>query len=246
MTVITVCNQKGGVGKSTIALTLGVALNALMIDLDPQGNLTYAAGGETHDRVNSWELLAGDTNPKNLIQHTANGDLIGATERLALADIELNHDRRRGQKLKERITPLKGIYEYIVIDPPPSLGSLVINSLMASDYVLIPVQADIFSLHALKELRKTIESVKAINTDLTILGIVLNRHNPRTILSRDIVDALAQMAEQLDTVLLDSTIREAVAVKEAQVTQTNIFNYAPNSKVANDFESLIKEVRERM
>lgn len=244
MSVIAVCNQKGGVGKTTLALTLGVALDALLIDLDQQGNLTFAAGGESKSGQTSWDLLHGKQPITNLIQATPNGDLIASSDRLALTDMEMRAGEER--RLKERLTPLKKKYPHIIIDPPPSLGRVMAATLLASDYVVIPVQADIFSLQALTQLAKTISHAREINKHLKVLGVVLNRHNPRTILSREITEALEVLSKDLNTTPLKATIREAVAVKESQVKKMNLLDYAPSSNVAADFKEVISEIKERM
>ena len=145
-------------------------------------------------------------------------------------------------RLKEALAAL-GEYSFIIIDTPPALGILTVNALAASDSIIIPAQADAYSLAGIGQLHQTIEAVRQYcNPNLNILGIVMTRHNPRSILSRDLTRLIKQTAEHLGSKLFHSFIREAVAVREAQAKRQSIFSYAPKSHAAADYLSLVNEI----
>ncbi len=242
MEIISITNQKGGTGKSTSCLALGAALKkkgykVLYIDLDAQGNLTYALGATNSAVVTAIDLLKGKFNPADV-----KGDVIISTPELATAD-QLLSKTGKEYKLKEALQGIKHKYDYILIDTPPSMGILTINALTASHSVIIPAQADIFSLQGITQIKDTIEAVKEYcNKALTVKGIVLTRFNGRAIISKDLADVLKAEAAKLGTRLFNTKIRECTALKEAQANQQDIFTYAPNSNGASDYMDLTKEV----
>lgn len=245
--VITVINQKGGVGKSTTVQNIGTGLKhlhkkkVLFIDLDAQGNLSYSLGANMQ-HLNSFDVITGSCNTKEAIQKTPQGDLICSSPSLSNADSHLK-DTGKEFKLREAIETIKNEYDYILIDTPPSLGVLSVNALTASDSVIIPSQADIFSLQGIGQLSNTIEVVKKYcNPSLTIKGLVLTRYSSRSVLSRDIASMLDATAKQLNTKLFKTTIREGIAIKEAQANKENLFTYAPKSNPTTDYKNLVKEV----
>lgn len=246
MKTISIINQKGGVGKSTTAAQLASGLflkgyRTLSIDLDAQGNLTYTAGAKT-DGATALGVLTGEVKTADAIQHTQTGDIIPANKALAGADAFIA-DTGKEYRLKEALESVSGNYDYCIIDTPPALGILTINALTACDSVIIPAQADIYSLQGIEQLTETIKPVKKYcNPALAIEGILLTRYSPRSILSRDIADLAGQLAEKLGTKLFTATIREAVAVKEAQINQQSIFTYAPKAKVTDDYRAFIDEI----
>ena len=246
--IIAVINQKGGVGKSTTAQAIGQGLylqghKVLFIDLDAQGNLTYSLNAsQTGPSV--LDALTDKVKAKDIIQHTDTGDIMPSTIQLSGADLILT-EMGKEYRLKEAIEPLKKLYDYIIIDTPPALGILTINGLTACTGVIIPAQADIYSLQGIGQLNNTIEAVKKYcNKDLTLKGIVLTRYNKRAVLSRDVAELLEQTAQTLHTKLYKTHIREAVAVKEAQIKKACLFKYAPKSNASIDYMNLIKEVIE--
>ena len=242
MEIISITNQKGGTGKSTSCLALGAALKkkgykVLYIDLDAQGNLTYALGATNSAGVTAIDLLKGKFNLADV-----KGDVIISTPELATAD-QLLSKTGIEYKLKEALQGIKHKYDYILIDTPPSMGILTINALTASHSVIIPAQADIFSLQGITQIKDTIEAVKEYcNKALTVKGIVLTRFNGRAIISKDLADVLKAEAAKLGTRLFNTKIRECTALKEAQANQQDIFTYAPNSNGASDYMDLTKEV----
>lgn len=243
--IIAIINQKGGVGKSTTAeaLVAGLTLKGykcLAIDLDAQGNLTYTAGATT-DGATALGVLTGEVKIKDAIQHTASGDIIAASKALSGADAFIK-DTGKEYKLKEALESIAGEYQYIIIDTPPALGILTVNALTACNSLIIPAQADIYSLQGIEQLAETIKPVKKYcNHNLAIEGILLTRYSSRSVLSREVAELAEQLAEKLGTKLFKTTIREAVAVKEAQISQQSLFDYAPKAKVTEDYRAFIKE-----
>jgi len=245
---IAIINQKGGVGKSTTSNALGAGLfrkgyRVLYIDLDAQGNLSYSMGA-TGKALTSLEVLTGTATAKEAIIQTPQGDLIPASPALAGADAIIK-DTGKEYRLKEAIEPLLGDYDYIILDTPPALGVLTINALTACNSVIIPAQADIYSLQGIGQLNQTIQTVrKYCNSGLTIKGILATRYNPRAILTRDMTQLLEDTASQLNTKLYKSKIRECISLKEAQASQTDIFSYSPRSNAVADYTAFIEEALE--
>lgn len=244
--VIAVINQKGGVGKSTTAQAIGQGLTlkgykVLFIDLDAQGNLSYSLNAN-QTSLTMLEVLTAGADAKEVIQHTETGDIMPSSIQLSGADLMLT-DMGKEYKLKEAIEPIKSKYDYIIIDTPPALSILTINALTACTGVIIPAQADIYSLQGIGQLNNTINAVrKYCNNDLKLKGIVLTRYNKRAVLSRDVAELLEQTAQTLNTKLYKTHIREAVAVKEAQIQRACLFTYAPKSNASKDYMDLIEEV----
>ena len=246
MEIISIALQKGGTAKTTTAHNLGAGLfkrgyKVLYIDLDGQGSLTYTLNAEARNK-GIYEALKGIVDIEETIQHTTQGDVIPASGSLAGIDGELTATGKE-YRLKELLEPIKKNYDYIIIDTPPALGILTVNALTVSDSVIIPLQADIFSLQGVGQLYSTIQAVQRYtNPQLTIKGLLISRYNARSILTRDLTAAIESTAQSLNTKLFKTKIRECIAVKEAQTQQTNIFDYSPNSNAAKDYNSFISEV----
>lgn len=243
---IAVINQKGGVGKSTTAYALGAGLilkgcKVLLIDLDAQCNLSYNMKS-TDKRLTSLEILTNTATALEAVIHTASGDLIPASPALASADALIT-DTGKEYRLKEAIEPLKNRYDYIILDTPPALGILTVNALTACNSVIIPAQADTFSLQGIGQLSQTIQAVKKYcNHKLYIKGIVITRYSSRAILTRDMTELLDDTARQLRTKLYNTKIRECVAIKEAQARQQDIYSYSPKSNATADYKQLVDEI----
>lgn len=243
-TVAIVC-QKGGVGKSTTALNLGAGLflknkKVLFVDLDAQGNLTETLG-VNGGCPTALDVLLGRMDIKTAVQWTAVGDVIAAGAGLAGADMVIEGARKE-YRLKDALEAVKDAYDYTIIDTPPALGMLTVNALAAASEAIVPVQADIYSLRAIGQLSMTMDAVRDhCNENLVIAGILLTRHSSRAILSRDMAEMMEQTAEALRTKVFSTSIREAVAIKESQARQTDIFSYAPKSGVAKDYLEFVNE-----
>lgn len=247
MEVIAIVNRKGGVGKTATAQALGAGLikkgcSVLYIDLDSQTNLTYGLGADA-GRLSSMDVLAGDATAQEAIQHTQQGDVIAGAEALAGADAAIDGTGKE-YRLKEALDGLQ--YDYCIVDTPAQLGTLTVNALTAADSVVIPVQAEVYSLQGIGQLSKAIEAVKKYcNHDLYIRGILITRYNGRAIISRDMQSNLEEAAQQLKTRLYSTPIRECVSIKEAQAQQQDIYSYAPRSNAAKDYAAFIEEFTER-
>lgn len=246
MKAITIINQKGGVGKSTTALAIGAGLqlkgfSVLFVDLDAQGNLSYAMGADSQG-LNVMHVLQSPAAIKEEIQSTAQGDIIASSPALTGADTSL-HEVGKEYRLQAALENLGNAYDFCIIDTPPSLGVLTVNALTACQWALLPAQADIFSLQGISQLYNTVQTVKKYcNPSLSILGIVLTRYSSRAIITREVTALMEQTAEQLQTELLQTKIRECTAIKEAQAMRQSIFTYAPKSNAAIDYSELVTEI----
>lgn len=246
MQVLAITNQKGGVGKSSTASSIGSAYTAqgkrvLFIDLDAQGNLSYCVRASTTGK-SAFDVLMGEAKAPEAIQHTAAGDIISASPALASADITLTTTGKE-YRLREALEALRGKYDLVIVDTPPALGILTVNALAAADGVIIPAQADFFSLQGIGQLNSTIEAVKKYcNPGLKVYGIVLTRYSARAIISREASAMMEQTAAQLHTKLYKTKIRECIAVKEAQAMRESIFDFAPRSNAAADYKALAEEI----
>lgn len=242
--IITINNQKGGVAKTTTAQALARGLNlrgykTLAIDLDPQGNLSHSMKADT-DAMTIYEAMSGKVDIKTTIQTTEQGDIIPSNILLSGADLEFTKTGRE-YLLKEILKSLE--YDFIILDTPPNLGILTINALTTADKVIIPMGADVFSLKGLEQLYGTIEQVKKYtNRDLEVEGILLTRYNGRTIINRDLKEVIEDSAKNINTKVFKTEIRDSTSQREAQAMQESIFDYAPKSKTAEDYNSFINEL----
>lgn len=247
--IITITNQKGGIGKSTTAHAIGAGYSSftgyktLLIDIDPQSNLTIATGAKREPNKSTYELLTGKATAKDIIQSVKDRlDIMPASNQLSRVSQELTETGKE-YRLREKLEPILDSYDYIVIDTPPALSDLTINALTVANRVVIPAQADLFSLEAIKELADTIRLVKKYtNPALIVEGVLLTRYQPRSILTQELTDLISETAETLQTKVFSTRIREAVAIKEAQAMREDIFSYAPKSKVASDYKAFFREL----
>ena len=246
MKVFTVTNQKGGVGKTTTALILSEGLSrkgyrVLTIDSDPQGNLSYTTGIEKGESA-LYSLFKGTIKTDEAIRKTDIGfDLISGGKELSRVELEFTETGRE-YLLKEIIDPIKEEYDYIIIDTPPTLSLLTVNALTAADSVIIPMSTDAYSLQGLDALITLIGRVrKYSNPSIEIDGILLIRYNQRSIMSRQIKEQLVDIAKGYGTRLYDTTIREAVAIRESQFLKKSVFaNHRSN--IEQDCNRFINEV----
>ena len=247
MAAITViCNQKGGVGKSTTAEALAEGLTrkkkkTLLIDLDPQGSITLTAGA-LQGAPTVYEVITKQANVSEAIrQRPGRTDIIPSSKNLASLDLELTAAGKE-YRLKETLEPVIRMYDYIIIDTPPALGIITVNALTAACNAVIPAQADIYSLQGISQLTDTVDAIKTYtNPGLTLRCILLTRYNTRSILSRDMADTAKETAAKMGTFLYKTVIREGVALKEAQASQQPIYEYSPKSNTAKDYTAFVGE-----
>jgi chromosome partitioning protein len=245
-TIISFANQKGGVAKTTSGLVLGQLLNrarykVLFVDMDAQGNLSHSL--RTDPKYGTvWDVLSKEKPVSKAIQSTQWGDCLCYSPELAGTDKKLDILGKE-YLLKEALDTISGQYAYIIIDPPPTLGILTVNTLVSSDYVVIPSQADIYSMIGISQIYVTIESIrKYCNPGLKIAGILITRFNGQTKISREISQMMEDTAQKLNTKVFKARIRECVAVKEAEAGQIELFSHAPRSIASLDYCEFIKEL----
>ena len=242
MKTIAICNQKGGTGKTTTAINLGSALASLgkkilLIDLDPQANLSYSLGIKSPAGTIEKVLQGKQTLQAILIKWE---DLSIAPSSVSLADTEISLVNKIGREniLKDHLKELKG-YDYVFIDSPPSLSILTINALNAAHEVLIPLQMEILSVQGLTQLLATINEIKQVlNKNLKIRGIIPSMYDSRRRLSKEVLE---EIEKNLEERIFKTVIRECVKIAEAPSFAKNVLAYAPESHGAEDFMNLAKE-----
>jgi chromosome partitioning protein len=247
MVIIAIINQKGGTGKTTTAINLGTALSSLgkkvlLIDLDPQANLSYSFGIKSPNGTIT-EVLQGKKTLQAIL--TEKESLSIAPSSISLADLEISLVNKLGREglLKEHLKGLKG-YDYVFIDSPPSLSVLTINALNAAQEVLIPLQMEILSLQGLAQLLDTINEVRQIlNKKLKIKGIIPSMYDARRRLSDEV---LKEIEKNFKEKIFKTVIRENVKIAEAPSFAKSVLTYAPSSHGAEDYTNLAKEfIKER-
>ena len=244
--IISVANQKGGVGKTTTTVNLGTILakkrkKVLLIDADPQGNATSGLGVEKEVEYSTYDLLVGETPVEEVIQETIikNLKLCPANMDLAGAEVELVSMMSREQRLKEKLDQVKDQFDYILIDCPPSLGLITLNSFTASDSVLIPVQCEYFALEGLGQLLNTVNLVKKhLNKNIKIEGALLTMYDIRTNLSNQVVK---EVKKYFDNKVYKTVIPRNVRLSEAPSYGMPITEYDPRSKGAKSYMKFAKE-----
>ena len=246
--IISLINQKGGVGKTTSAINIATCLAAegkfvLLVDLDPQGNASSGLGVDPRTlKEGLYEAMLGGHSPERYIVKTsAQGpDLLPATAALAGANIDLVHMERREFRLREVLGKIRTAYDFIIIDSPPSLGLLTVNGLVASDRVIIPVQAEYFALEGLSQLLETIELViKNLQPDLRVLGAVITMFDRRNRLARGVV---REMRNHFPGRVFESVIPRSVRLAEAPGFGQSILAFDRLSKGARAYRALTKEI----
>ncbi len=242
--IYAICNHKGGVGKTTSVINLGVGfsrrrIKTLLIDLDPQSNLTQSLGLEAQAQNNIYGALKGDYQPEP-VKINKNLSAIPAVLDLSGAELELAAMPAREMILREVIDQIKEPFDIILLDCPPSLGLLTMNALAAADSVFIPVQSEYLAVHGLKKIMETIEIVKKrLNNKLSLGGLFLTQYDQRKVLNRDIRETVA---ETFGEKVFDTVIRNNIALAEAPVGQMDIFKYKKDSAGALDYSALTKEI----
>ena len=248
--IVSVVNQKGGVGKTTTSMNLAAYLAhygkyVLLVDLDPQGNASSGFGHDIASLSGTYEALAKGQSTQDYILATAHDglSLLPGTPNLAGAQVELVNEFNRERKLEQALLPIRNNYDYIIIDNPPSLGLLTINGLVASDSVLVPVQAEYYALEGLGQLMQTVNLVREhLKPELVIMGAVITMFDPRTNLSNQV---LQELYKHFPGKIFRSVIPRSVRLAEAPSFGKSILHYDPSSKAARAYERLAREFLER-
>lgn len=249
--IISVANQKGGVGKTTTTVNLGACLayagkKVLLVDIDAQGNATSGVGVRKPDvKKDIYDVLINEEPIKNAIMPSSreNLDIVPATIQLAGAEIELTSMMARESRLKSALEEVRDDYDFIFVDCPPSLGHMTINAFTASDSMLIPVQCEYYALEGLSQLLNTVRLVqKHFNPGLKIEGVLLTMYDARTNLGAEVVEEVRRYFQEK---VYDTIIPRNVRLSEAPSHGLSIIDYDPRSKGAEVYVALAKEVLTR-
>jgi chromosome partitioning protein len=250
--IITVANQKGGVGKTTTTINLAAAvaskgLKTLIIDLDPQANSTMSYVDPRSVTKSMFDVLVSEElEVEQIILPTPVENLFVAPSRIALAKLEskLIGEIDGHYRLKDKLKDVAGQYEYIFIDTPPTLGMITVNAMVASTHVLVPIQSSYFALEGTDDLLETIDKIKARpNPNLQLLGVVITMHDRRTTLARDIHD---QIRDVFGDRLFRTVITKSIRLEESPAYKESIFSFAPRSSGAMEYYSLSEEMLARV
>jgi len=249
--IIALCNQKGGVGKTTTTISLGAALAAygrrvLAVDFDPQGALSAGLGVPTHDVTTIYDLLLGSgKDVAAAIQHTntPNLDVIPANIDLSAAEVHLVNEVAREQILARVLRQVADRYDVILIDCQPSLGLLTVNALTAAHGVLIPLECEFFALRGVALLVETIDKVRdRLNPAISLDGILATMYDPRTLHSREVLE---RVVEAFGDSVLETVINRTVKFPDASVAGTPITEFAPDHHAAEQYRQLARELVHR-
>jgi chromosome partitioning protein len=250
--IIAIANQKGGVGKTTTAINLSAALalagkKVLLIDLDPQGNSSLSFLDHQIIDNSIYELLTEPiVNGEDYIKPTRVDGLDVLPSRISLAKFEskLIGEFDAPFRLKDRLEPLARSYDYVVIDTPPTLGLITVNALVASDYLIVPIQPSYFALEGTDDLLETVEKVRARpNPNLRVLGVLITLHDKRTTLAKDIHEQIKQL---FGDKVFNTVISKSVRLEESPAYKESIFTFAPSSSGAVEYSNLCAEVLSRV
>lgn len=247
MKIISVSNVKGGVGKTTTAAVLSAGLTArgykvLMIDSDPQTNLTMCFMPEPTDGTPSLYHVYAEV--KTSIK--LNLDLVIGDFELCNADMQFLKAGRL-KMLRKAFKELKSTYDFVVIDTPPNLGILSLNAFLVSDYIIVPMAADSFSLKGVRLLKQTLDEVEEeTEKEVSVVGLLLTKYSDRTNVSRLLEKSVNSAAELLNTKVFESRIRQATVLQESQIAKIDLLEYAPKAPVTTDYQVFIDELLNRI
>ncbi len=243
---IVFANQKGGVTKTTTAASFAAELvrrgaKVLVIDADPQANLSDSVGADTAESNGLYDLLKKEAKAKDCIQELEVFDLIASSILLAGAEQEFTQTGKEF-RLREELEEIADLYDYIVIDTPPSLGILTINAFTAANVIVVPTTPGIFSASGIQQLYNTVQNIqKYTNPGVKIGGILLTKYSPQVNISRDMRQLTTLLSQHINAPLYKTHIRSSVAVEEAQAKKLDIFHHKPYSTVARDYSAFVDE-----
>jgi len=250
--IITVANQKGGVGKTTTTINLAAAVSqkgfrTLLIDLDPQANSTMSYIDPRSVTRSMYDVMVSEeVEFRDVIVPTTVSNLSIAPSRISLAKLEskLIGEMDGPYRLKDKIKDAIADYDYIFIDTPPTLGMITVNAMVASSHVLVPIQSSYFALEGTDDLLETIEKIKARpNPNLQLIGVVITMHDKRTTLAKDIHDQIGQVFGDR---LFNTIITKSIRLEESPAYKESIFTFAPKSSGAMEYYSLSEELLSRV
>lgn len=254
MTVVSISNIKGGVAKTTTAATLAAGLHkrgykVLMIDSDPQTNLTMCFMQEPDDGTPSLYTVYKDNASFDEVKYQIKEglDLISGDIELCSADIDFLGKIGALKYLTKSLKEVKEDYDFVIVDTPPNLGFLSLNAFMASDYIVTPMSSESFSLRAIRLLKRVLNDIsEEEEKEIPVAGVLLTRYEARTNLVKLLEEIVNDTVSILDTTVFKSKIRNSIAIQESQLVKKDIFEYAPKSPVANDYNQFIDEFLERI
>lgn len=248
--VITIANQKGGIGKTTTATTMASMLSergykTLLIDADPQRNSTATYGAQSDGVATLYDVLAADERIplSEAIQHTDFGDIVASDKLMRNADIIFLQDSANGiYRLQDAVSEEGLDYDYIIIDTNPTIDRIMYNALVAADEVIIPISATLYGFMGLADLIETIRAIqKRSNRNLVIKGILIVAYKGQTNFAKEVRSDLEEAAKSVGTVLFKTGIRDSIKVPESQAKKMPLSKYAPNSTSAQDYQGFIDE-----
>ena len=253
LTIIAIANQKGGVGKTTTAYALAIGLlnkgyKVLVIDSDPQSNLTYTAGIlESQDKT-LYDVFKGKCGAEEAVYKVKDGlDCMTVGLAGTAADMELSSRTAREYMLKEVLDDISENYDYCIIDTAPTLGLLTLNALTAANYVVIPINMEVYSLQGMEQLFGFIQNVtKYTNSSLKISGLLITKYNERLNLTQALKENVKAAADVMNTAVFDTKIRESVAVRESQLLQSDIYTEAAKATATIDYINFVDELLKMM
>lgn len=251
--IISIFNQKGGVGKSTTASNLMAELvkrgfKVLGIDIDAQGHLSKFCGIDTEEENTVIELLSGSASFEETVRHTRFGDVLPCDRNLQLFSKQFSEDFNNIFLLQDLVKGQGSQYDYVIIDCPPNANQITVSALVASNFVVVPTEAEYFSMDGVTEISLTIENVKKrLNPDLSVLGVLIVKYQPHRSITKQLEAIMVQLTDKyLHSTLFDTKIGYAVAIPTSQATKQSVSEYDKKSKAAQGYAAFADEVIARI